>query len=292
MELRWQPAFDVSAMHAAWVISQGRRLMDASLASELQPLVSELSKWAQTWQIPEGVFWRQLLALAADMPNNNELAERMLRRLVGGSFSSASVTALASPIAGCEAVMRRKFPRLVEELALRVGPLQTAWEARGPGLLGMLRSMTEEDFLVESATVLLVQPVAGGDGLSHLQTNRVHMEAVLTNIDHRLPEVLRLAWLLGQLNLDRPMYSESVHGHALAEVAELALVPATLAPASEVQLAMLDEDTIALALEHWLHMSSPAQTRTASILQAWWETATSTDWGWSTSLVALSEMLK
>ena len=48
---------------------------------------------------------------------------------------------------------------------------------------------------------------------------------LLTNIEPRLPETLRLAWLLGQLNLDRPIYSDRVHGHALGEVAELALMP-------------------------------------------------------------------
>ncbi len=143
---------------------------------------------------------------------------------------------------------------------MRVGPLQSAWEARGPGLLAMIKRSTDADFLVESAGIVLVQPVVGGDGLAHLYTNRVHIEAVLTDIDRALPETLRLAWLLGQLNLDRPIYSDRVHGHALGEVAELALMPVVLAAAEEVELTRLSVDTLQLrSLNGHAHQPSRAK---------------------------------
>lgn len=293
MELRWQPNFDVSAMHASWAVHSGRHLLDAPLHSELAPAAAELGQLGGLCHVPSSVFWRQLLSLAADEPSNQQLATRLLSRLGPDALSSPSrVSELAAAISRCESIVRRRFPNMIEELALRCGPLQQAWEARGPGLLFLVGEATEVGFITESATVLLVQPVVGGDGMAHITTNRVHIEALLTDADSRLPETLRLAWLLGQLNLDRPVYSEQVHGHALAEVAELALLPAVLAAAENVQLARLDEAAVELALEHWLRIPADRREALANILMAWWETASQSQWPWSTSLAALAKMLQ
>lgn len=292
MELRWQPSFDVSALHAAWAVSCGRKLRDEGLQAELAPVVSQLEQTAASWSLPESHFWRQMLALSADHPSNQELAERLFRRLVSSSLSPATVSLFAGTIANCKAIMRRRFGQMMEELAVRAGPLTLAWEARGPGLLYQLASLTESDFLVESATVLLVQPVVGGDGGAHLNTNRVHIEAVLTDVESALPETLRLAWLLGQLNLDRPLYGERMHGHSLAELAELALLPAVLTAADYVQLATYSSETVRLALTHWLRTPTELLEPLEQVLTAWWETAKESEWPWQTSLVGLSKMVE
>ena len=230
--------------------------------------------------------------LAADLPVNAELADRLYCRLAGGTPGATTISHVASLIAQCETAFRQTFPNALEQLQLRMGPLQEAWEARGPGLLAMIRRSTADDFLVESAGIVLVQPVVGGDGLAHLYTNRVHIEAVLTNIEPRLPETLRLAWLLGQLNLDRPIYSDRVHGHALGEVAELALMPVVLAAAEEVELTRLSVDTLQLALAQWTRTPSERCQSLSNTLMAWWETAVAGQWDWNTRLAALSQMLK
>lgn len=292
MELRWQPSFDVSAIHAACAISSGRKLLDEGLESELAPVVAQLEQTAASWNLPRSHFWRQLLALAADHPSNQELAERLFRRLVSSSLSPATVSLFAGTIASCKAVMRRRFGQMMEELAVRAGPLTLAWEARGPGLLYQLSALTESDFLVESATVLLVQPVVGGDGVAHLNTNRVHIEAMLTDVDAALPETLRLAWLLGQLNLDRPIYGEKIHGHSLGELAELALLPAVLTAADHVQLAAFTSETVQLALANWLRTPAEMLQPLEQVLTAWWETAKESNWPWQTALVGLSKMVE
>ncbi|MGN6135540.1 MAG: hypothetical protein ACTHOU_13720 [Aureliella sp.] len=291
MELRWQPNFDVSAMHAAWAFDSGRQLVDDALRAELRPAVAELAQQAGELHVPRSIFWRQLLSLAADVPSNEQLAQRLFQRLRPDALSPHAVSRLAAAISHCEAIMRRRFPRMLEELALRIGPLRSTWEARGPGLLVLLGEATEPGFIVESATVLPVQPVVGGDGMAHLSTNRVHIELLLTDVDPRLPETLRLAWLLGQLNLDRPSYSEQVHGHALADVAELALLPAILSAAENVQLAQLDQAAVEVALSQWLRTPEEQLGARAQLLLAWWETATESQWPWNTSLAALAQML-
>ena len=54
--------------------------------------------------------------------------------------------------------------------------------------------------------MILVQPVLGGAGAAHWLYNSVHIEAVLANPVAELPEVVRLGWLLAQLNFDLPMF--------------------------------------------------------------------------------------
>ncbi len=291
MELRWLTNVDLSALHAAWAVANGRQLLDATFQQKLTPTATELDRLASSWQVPRGNFWRQLLALAVDVPANPELAERLYRRLAGGAAGQATISHVAGLLAQCKAAFRQTFPNALEELQLRVGPLQSAWEARGPGLLALMKRSTEEDFLVESASIVLVQPLVGGDGLAHLFTNRVHIEAVLTNIEPRLPETLRLAWLLGQLNLDRPVFSDRVHGHSLGEVAELALMPVVLAAAEEVELTALSPQILQLALGQWTRTPTEEQEALAETLLAWWETATAGQWDWNTSLAALGQML-
>lgn len=291
MELRWIPNIDVSAIHAAWVLSSGRSLLDSNFAEKVAGPAAELAKLASSWHASPNLFWRQLLGMAADLPVNAELVDRLYRRLAGGSPGQATASHAASVLAQCKAVFRQALPKALEELQLRVGPLQLAWEARGPGLMAMIKRSTEEGFLVESAGVVLVQPVVGGDGLAHLYCNRAHLEAVLTNVEPRLPETLRLAWMLGQLNLDRPFYSDRVHGHVLGEVAELALMPVVLAAAEEVELARLTTETLQLSLEQWTRTPTENRQQLAETLMAWWETATEGQWDWNTRLAALSQML-
>ncbi len=292
MELRWQASADVSAIHAAWSISKGLQLIDAELHQCLMPATNELSRIFSANSLPQDKSWRQLLSLAADHSSNHELAERFLRRMVSGGGTPQGVSTLAAAIGNCEMQMRQRFPKLNEDLLLRAGPLQSAWEARGPGLLHLLSESTEEGFLVESATILLVQPVVGGDGAAHLQTNRIHLEAVLTDVDPRLPETLRMTWLLGQLNLDLPVYSDSIHGHTLAQVAEFALLPAVLHAAQEVELTTLDESNLQKALRLWLRYTESQASELVPILLAWWETAVEAEWPWQVSLNALSQMVK
>ncbi len=126
---------------------------------------------------------------------------------------------------------------------------------------------------MESAGIVLVQPVYGGDGLAHIYTNRVHIEAVLTDVDPRFTEVLRLAWLLGQLNLDRPIFSEQVHGHRLGQIAELALIPVLLSAAEQVQLCTMSAESLTLALQMWTMRDLQSSQRLAQVLSAWWETS-------------------
>ena len=113
-------------------------------------------------------------------------------------------------------------PRAAEELPLRIDPLRSQWEARGPGLLAAMRRLSADDLLVPAASLMLVQPVLGGGGLAHPSSNGVTFEGLLANPLPQLPEVLRLGWLLGQLNFDLPAYEELLGRTRLDVVGPLA----------------------------------------------------------------------
>jgi hypothetical protein len=178
---------------------------------------------------------------------------------------------------------------LVDDLALRSRPLRELWEAYGPGLLHSVARQTEEDVLVSRADVILVHPVLGGAGKAHLSNNSVRLEAVLTNNVPQLPETVRLAWLLGQLNLDLPKFSERVPADRLPYVAALAVLPVVLQAGHELELCQFNPTLTTLAIARWKLATSPEAT--AELVHLWWETYQSSPTSWSTALSALDQML-
>jgi hypothetical protein len=142
--------------------------------------------------------------------------------------------------------------------------------------------------VVESARVCLVLPAAGGHGVVHAPTNTVRLEALLANPHPRLPEVVRLGWLLGQLQADLPPLVEHVPAGRAESLMMLAMVPATLAAAEDVELASCDAATIGDSLKCW-HV--PHDSTTAEVLLRWWQTYSSSQAEWRVALAALGQML-
>jgi hypothetical protein len=150
--------------------------------------------------------------------------------------------------------------------------------------------------------VYVVQPILAGGGYAHLRGNAVHFEGVMTNEHPLFPEVLRLAWLLAQLDFERPLYSDKINQLRLREVAGLAMLPAALLAGSELDICVCDTTTVAAAIAAWLpdilpstndaQSANQAQSEIATIVMSWWETHLANEPDWPTSLTALDEMLQ
>jgi hypothetical protein len=291
MEVRWIPSIEASCFHAAHCVASGRQLLDRALAQQLQPATQELLEAAERIGLAPLLLWRQVLGLAYDYPAPHRLAERILSRLRPARATASSPAELARLLQSVLDIVRGHFPRMQAELPLRIGPLQTAWDTRGPGLLTLVQAMTEPGFLADEATLLIVQPVTGGDGMAHLESNRIHVEGLLTDAQPQLPEALRIGWLLSQLQLERPVYSEQVSGWRLPEVAARALLPIVLTAAEEVQLARCSREALRLALAMWLHLPPEQIEQEQAIILAWWETQAAARYPWGTALAALAQML-
>ena len=284
-DARWIASAAASALHAAECqlnasAPPGNRLADA-LADEAAGLASALA----SLRVEPVRFFAHAIpqSLRFDVPR--QLADATLAKLIGPALAE-SAGELARALSALFAAFRQAQPEAVEELELRSGPLRGQWEARGPGLLATLQRLTEADVVVESADVILVQPVLGGGGAAHPLYNAVHFEALLANPLAELPEIVRLGWLWGQLHLDLPKYEDAVGRDRMQTIGPLALVPPVLAAAQEVELAQCDHATISLALDAWC---APAVS--VDLLLDWWGTYRASSPDWSVALAALDRML-
>lgn len=270
-ELRWKASLSATCLHVAACRAAGLTATDAPLAAELdvpsKALAGEI--FAAGWPL-ESVL-QQLLALAADFENNRELVTRCATRLqLYAGPDRESVGRVAGAIADLEASLLRQKPELVDELAVRGGPLREQWEAWGPGLLRETARLTDAAIAPECAEVVLVAPYVGGQGWAHAAQNRVTLEALLVNPLPALPEVVRLAWLVSQLNSDLPRFADSLPRGGAARAFGLATLPAVLAAAASLELVSGDDEAVVeRAIVAWgLGGNAPAEV--GQRLWQWW----------------------
>jgi hypothetical protein len=290
LEVRWIASLSASALHAARAACRSEALAGNALVAALAEPIVALERELEAAEVPREPFWRHIVPLAAGIESNRQLLERVLARSVGrGPRAEALVGRLAGRVSDLEAAARAAFPNLTDELALRGGPLKEQWEARGPGMMRRLAELVGDDALVGAADVALVPPVCGGGGRPSLDYSVVVFEAVLANAILQLPEVVRLAWMMAQLRMNAPVFSEAVPAPRIERIAALAMLPPTLAAAEHVELSPPLEHALPLAIERW--GLADAGGDLAHTLSAWWETYLASRPPWSVALTALDKMV-
>jgi hypothetical protein len=119
----------------------------------------------------------------------------------------------------------------------------------------------------------------------------VTFEAVLANPHAELPEAVRLAWLVGQLNGDLPRYADALPSGRAARACGLAMLAPALDAAQEVEAARCDEATVKLALEAW-RAGADLPSDAASIIWQWWGAWLDGADKWAVAVAALDAMLR
>jgi len=289
-QLAWKALPLVSHLHAAEAVARQRQLADERLAAALAEPAALLAGEIRIAHLPAGRFWRHLIPLAATLDSRRQLVETAVVKVAGrDSRTEPAVVPITAALAAVETAAGAALPKFAEEIALRERPLREQWEARGPGLLTQIGWLTDPALLPESCPVLLVHPTLGGGGAAHLSYNSVRIEAVLANPIPELPEVVRLAWLIAQLQLDLPMWSEALHAERLPHVAQYAMLPATLAAAESVELARLTPETLRLAVDSW-NLSVPKGVDASTLIFDWWQTYIADRPPFRVALAALDQM--
>lgn len=290
MELQWIPSATASCYHAADGLRRGWQLANDELASEFREAADSLVAEIRGASLPEERFWEHLCAFGHQIESNQQLVRQVLQRAVGAHASNLVAQSLAGRIADLEAAMRRCLPDANTELEHRRGPLKEHWEARGPGLLHAFAGLTDPRLVVDRAEIVLVHPSFGGGGAAHLMNNSIRVEAVLANVVPELPEVLRVGWLLAQLNHDLPMFGERVHGERLRLLTQLATLPPILVAGDIVELASLSQDALTAAITTWrIDAGEPAEV--SATLLNWWGTYQDACPTWDIALAGLDQML-
>ncbi|MEX0793120.1 MAG: hypothetical protein WD045_08290 [Pirellulaceae bacterium] len=289
--LRWVPSPLASCLHTAELVS---RQALAPTAGNYESFTQEVHNWLA--EVDRGVdsranFWRHLLPLAAQPKSRRELIDVVLRKTgANGPNREQTIERILAPLGAMEAAYGEIHPTLETELPNRVLPIQQQWEARGPGLWFALKRQVPEEILVESADVVLVHPECGGGGRPQLLYNSVRLEGVLYHPHPELPEPVRLAWLLAQLELDRPAISETVNRDRLEMIAGLALLPPILEAAYQAELVAPPEESMPAALRLW-NLLPAGSSLDAETLAAWWRAKDTRDTPWHIALAALDRMI-
>jgi hypothetical protein len=292
MQLTWKPSSSSSALHATELVAHGHSLSDAALQSQLAPLADALEDMGQRSISGKERFWDWLIGLSSEYENNIQLAERVIAKTHGTSGIRPDLpTKLAELIQQSERALTATYPKIEEELPLRLGPMQELWNTYGPGLMVQVGKYSDPALVVKEATIIPVYPMVGGHGGVLLQSNRCWIEAVLTNSTPTLPEVLRLAWLLSQLEADLPIHGELVNSGRLPWISSLAMLPPVLLAAQELELGQFSEDQLLLAIEKWW-IPNPTEHSLVDTLLSWWDTYSSERPAWRIALTALDKMLQ
>jgi hypothetical protein len=288
--LRWRTNASASCLHAAacrWAgLAAANAEFERAIASPADALIGEIS--GAGWQVDQVL--DELTSLAAEIDNNRELVDRLISRRRLQVVEAEVPVCVAGAIADLEAAMRRWQPQIEEELAARVRPLREQWEARGPGMLQEVGRLTQPEVVPAAAEVILVLPYAGGRGVAHPAQNRVTLEAVLVNPLPALPEAVRLAWLLSQLNAEMPWLTDVVPPVRAAAAMRLAMIPPVLAAAEAVELTHCDEASIAGAIHAWLPNIDAESA--APKMWSWWNAWMEHPTRWPVAVAALEQLVR
>ncbi len=277
-------------MHAAACHCAGIAAADSALGEALDGPVAALLGEIAVGGLPVDEMIAQFASLSADFENNRELVTRALARLWIDT-SEETVGRVAGGIADVEAALMRMAPEIVEELAVRGLPLRQQWEARGPGMLVTIARLTDAAVVPEAAEIVVVAPYAGGHGLAHPAQNRVTFEAVLVNPHAELPETVRMAWLVAQLNADLPRFADVLPGARGAAAFRVAMLAPALAAGEAVELTRCDEAMLDAAIDAWrLRDALPADA--ASRVWAWWSAWVEGKSNWPVAVAALAGLLE
>lgn len=292
IQLAWKANSRLSALHLAYCSSNFPQLVRLK-QPESQESLTFLTPFAGRLDLPEDRFWDLAFQLSIDSSSSQDFAQRLcIRCLPPAARQDRLISELAAAMQAVSAAAEFEQPNFHRDMQLREAPLREQWEAYGPGLWHQLGQWIEPALFVEQAEVCLVSPAIGGMGWAHLQTNRCHIEAVLTNAHPQLTEVMRLCWLLSQLDFERPRYSDLINSRRLRKVAGLAMLPPLVCAAEELGLCRFDGAMLLQAIEDWHIEPSGNKTRAlAEVLMVWWDTFRSGQIDWSVALTGLDRMM-
>jgi hypothetical protein len=289
--LHWLPGVTAGCCYTAELLLRGRPPADAALAAAVAEPAGQLQEALREERIPHGAFWHHLVPLAVGIEGTHELAEVALVKTVGRTEAERRLSRLGGLLHDLKLAYVKALPGLDERLARAIEEVRPQWDRRGVAVLTGVANATGRVLLVEEATVAVVHPSLGGGGTACLPYRTACFEAVAADPVGELPEVVRLAWLVAQLNLGLPCYAEGVRHNPPATVAALAMVPVVLTAAELPDLARCDGPTVGLAVQAWLGSASEDADAWSAVLIEWWDVYSTMRPSWATALEALDQLL-
>lgn len=285
MNLRWVTSESANCYYAADVLLAGGDLADPALASALEPPLTALKSALTEWHVSERAFLPHVIPLAADNRGAHDIAQVALSKVLGSSRAQLCAGRVGGLLTDLRIAFERAVPDVGHVVQTNAEPMRQWWDYYGPSVQGGIARWAGPESQVAEATVALFFPVRAGGGCAFPACNLACLEAVAKDPVADLPEGLRLAWLLSQLNLDLPRYREDLAAESAADVVGLAMIPITLTAAEEAGLLRFDADIMERAVKAW------TPTPEAGTLTEWWNVYRDTRPDLAVGLRALDELL-
>lgn len=271
-KIRWIARAELSAAQAAYVVATGARCVDPKTERLLAGPVTEINNRLLSTSIDIAGFWKQYLH---ERISESDVATACTVALMSSGCSEMQVEqtgkAIKNRLSEARSAFLSRHPKLEEQLELRARPLRERWEAFGEGLLREIerqvwQNSPPEGWWPSRVTGLLLQPLRGGDGGCDGPSETFWIEAMLTDADPRVPEVLRVAWLMTRMAIEN--HSRQRSGDTtLLKPWSYASVPLVLVAATGVELIQAGQLPTGRAMELW-HFGDPLAADTVTL---WWD---------------------
>ena len=291
-KFQWVSHPELSAAHAAYLVATRAQCNDQKTEQALIQPVTEVNNRLLASAVDVSQFWQQyLLQILSDVPMEQACGVALLSAGANEMQVDQTTKAVVNRLADARLAFNSRYPKLAEQLDLRARPLRERWETFGPGLLNQVGKQIwgdspPEEWWMPNVAALMVQPMRGGDGGCDASSARLWLEAMLTDVDQRVPEVLRVAWLVTTMAIDN--YARETSGDLrLMRPWSLVSVPLVLRAASEMELVRGDELPIGEAMKVW-HFGDD---QVAGIVSQWWAVQADSTAPMPARLKLLDEML-
>ncbi|QDT09249.1 hypothetical protein [Planctomycetes bacterium K23_9] len=271
VSIRWQTDSPLSAIHAAHAVATGAVCNDRKTEQALAGPISDINNRLLSASLDISMFWQRLLS---ETLYQSPPEQACLIALTASGCSELQVEQIARVIVNrlgeSRMAFQGRFPKLSDQLQLRGRPMRDQWETYGTGLLAAIAKLIwidspPTDWWPRRVDALLVQPMRGGAGGYDAETSRIWIEAVLTDVDPAVPEVLRLAYLITQLAIDTHTLERTTDGITSLPWS-IATISITLAAAADLGLINSSQNATETAMRLW----GVGQIGAAKVVDEWW----------------------
>ncbi len=273
--VRWTAATEFIAAQAAYVVATSMPCTDPKTEALLIGSVADINNRLLSASIDVAKFWNEYLdGRLSDQDLSPAVTSSLLVAGCNEMQLEQTAKTVARRLTDARAAFFGRYPKLSEQLELRGRPLRERWDTYGEGLLrGVERQIWNnsppEDWWTGRTVGLLTQPLVGGfGGIGDNESlpHRFWIEAMLTDADPAVPEVLRIAWLMTSLAIENHTQGRST-GTSTVLPWHYASVPLVLAAAADVELVAADDLPIERAMGLWKFGDQTAAKKVA----AWWK---------------------
>ena len=272
VSIRWTTDAQLSSIQAARVVATGSVCADRKTEQALATPITEINNRLLSASLDIGQFWQSLMNESVFDFGEQRACEIALMHSGCSELQLEQIAnVIVNRLGESRMAFQGRFPKLVEQLDLRGRPIREHWDTVGPGLLGSIAKQIwanspPADWWPTKVNGVLVQPMRGGDGGIDVESCKFWIEALLTNVDPQVPEVLRVAWLVTQLAIEIHTQERSSENSGSIPWA-IGTVPLVLTAAKDLEILRGDELPIESAMQLW----GLGDHNVAKIVSQWWQ---------------------